>query len=115
MITNMCTNLCTHSFTYILEDVEVRVGHYEVNKTEQSLISRNGFCGNYTGPGSDGQGSDGEFIVIDCIAAIEGKYVTIQILDDRVTSIELSEVEIFGNEIVAGNKSYSFLKNEPSK
>ena len=80
-----------------LKNVEIRVGHNETKKTGQSLISRNILCGKYTGPGSNGQ-----TVLINCDPAIEGKYVTIQTLDDTITKINIAEVQVFGNEISGG-------------
>ena len=82
-----------------LKGVEVRVGHNQVKRTSQNLISKNSLCGKYAGPGSNG-----ETVVINCNPSIEGKYVTIQTIDDKVTVINLAEVEIYGNKISASNR-----------
>ena len=75
-----------------LKNVEVRVGHIEVKKNRPSLITRNSLCGNYTGPGLNG-----ERVVIDCNPAIYGEYVTVQVLHDEYLNI--AELEVFGNKI----------------
>ena len=80
-----------------LKNMEVRFGNTSVMKTEQVPISSNTVCGSFGGPGSDG-----ELIVIDCNQTVEGKYVTIQTLDDTVTQINIAEVQVIGNETNAG-------------
>ena len=74
-----------------LKDVEVRVGISGIGETKQGVITENSFCGNYSGPGSNG-----ERIVIDCMEAIESKYVTLQLMTDEKTILNLAEVEVYG-------------------
>ena len=72
-----------------LKSVEVRVGPNEATKTGESHILRNSLCGRYSGPGSNG-----EIVNITCSAAIEGKYVTVQIMEN--IQVNFAEVEVFG-------------------
>ena len=72
-----------------LKSVEVRVGPNEVTKADESQILQNSLCGSYSGPGSNG-----EIVGITCSPAIEGKYVTVQIVED--IQVNFAEVEVIG-------------------
>ena len=74
-----------------LKDLEVRVGPTEVKKSKDHPITENSVCGIYSGPGSNGQR-----IVIDCVEAIESRYITLQLMSSENTILNLAEVEVYG-------------------
>ena len=58
----------------------------------RNRIFVNQFCNIYEGHGT----AKKVVIGIDCIKAVSGRYITIQILDDSVNVMNLAEVDIFG-------------------
>ena len=60
------------------------------NSRDRILINQ--FCNIY-----DGHGTAKKLVIgIDCVKAVSGRYITIQILDDSVNVMNLAEVEVFG-------------------
>ena len=58
----------------------------------RNRIFVNHFCNIY-----EGQGTAKKLVIgIDCVKAVSGRYITIQILDDSVNVMNLAEVEVFG-------------------
>ena len=60
------------------------------NSTDRILINQ--FCNIY-----DGHGTAKKLVIgINCVKAVPGRYITIQILDDSVNVMNLAEVDVFG-------------------
>ena len=58
----------------------------------RNRIFVNHFCNIY-----EGQGTAKKLVIgIDCVKAVSGRYITIQILDDSVNVMNLAEVDVFG-------------------
>ena len=74
-----------------MSDVEVRVGNDAVTKENPQGLSANKVCGEFAGPGKDGQ-----VIRIECTKPITGKYVTIQIKDKSVKQMNIADVDVIG-------------------
>ena len=80
-------NCCWKRFS----NVEIRVGNENANNSRDRILV-NQFCNIYEGHGT----AKKVVIGIDCIKAVSGRYITIQILDDSVNVMNLAEVEVFG-------------------
>ena len=62
------------------------------NSRDRILINQ--FCNIY-----DGHGTAKKLVIgIDCVKAVSGRYITIQILDDSVNVMNLAEVDVFGKQ-----------------
>ena len=58
----------------------------------RNRIFVNQFCNIFKG-----QGTANKLVIgIDCVKAVSGRYITIQILDDSVNVMNLAEVDVFG-------------------
>ena len=61
-------------------------------KNSKDRILINELCNIY-----EGQGTAKKLVIgIDCVKAVSGRYITIQILDDSVNVMNLAEVDVFG-------------------
>ena len=80
-------NCCWKRFS----NVEIRVGNEKTNNSADRILI-NQFCNIY-----DGHGTAKNLVIgIDCVKAVSGRYITIQILDDSVNVMNLAEVDVFG-------------------
>ena len=77
-----------------LKNADVRAGLSKVDVDKTGIITENSFCGNYKGPGSNG-----ETIVINCKEAIKSRYVTLQLMNNEKSTLNLAEVEVYGKGI----------------
>ena len=78
---------------YRLRNIYVFVGNVENTQDDRNLVDTNEICDNFTGPGMKK-----EEIIISCKpSAIEGRFVTIQKLDQSVLNV--GEIEVIGKEI----------------
>ena len=58
----------------------------------RNRILANQFCNIY-----EEHGTAKKLVIgIDCVKAVSGRYITIQILDDSVNVLNLAEVDVFG-------------------
>ena len=73
-----------------LYKMEVKVGDAKVTVGNIPILSWNPICGNYTGPGKDG-----EIVTIQCSKPLKGRYVSIIALASVPQKINMAEVEIF--------------------
>ena len=73
------------------KDLEVRVGDNKYEGINQKII-KNNLCATYQGPGKNG-----EKIALDCTEAMKGRYVSVQLIHDVRTVLNLDEIEIYGN------------------
>ena len=78
---------------YWLKNVYVFVGNIENTKGDRNLMDKNEICDSYASPGMKK-----EKIIIRCKpSAIEGRFVTIQRLDQSVLNV--GEIEVIGKEM----------------
>ena len=79
--------------------LQVRVGPSKIETTTdgkaEQPITENTLCGEYEGPGSKE-----EEIKIDCQKPIEGKYVTLQLMIDSKTVMNVAEVKVYRKGIL---------------
>ena len=78
---------------YRLRNIYVFVGNVENTQDDRNLMDTNEICDSFAGPGMKK-----EEIIISCKpSAIEGRFVTIQKLDQSVLNV--GEIEVIGKEI----------------
>ena len=80
-----------HTSGHRTKNLEVRVGDNKHEGTNQRII-KNKLCATYQGPGKNG-----EKIALDCTEAMKGRYVSVQLIHDVRTVLNLDEIEIYGN------------------
>ena len=81
---------------YLLKNVYVFVGNIENTKGDRNLMDKNEICDSYASPGMKK-----EKIKIRCKpSAIEGRFVTIQKLDQ--SALIVGEIVVIGKEISVG-------------
>ena len=80
-------NCCWKRFS----NVEIRVGNENADGSRNRILA-NQFCNIYEEHGT----AQKLVIGIDCVKAVSGRYITIQILDDSVNVLNLAEVDVFG-------------------
>ena len=76
-----------------LRNIQIRVGDVKTSKDDHSLIEKNVLCGKFPGPAMRE-----EMIVVTCEpSALEGKYITVQKLEQSILNI--GEIEVIGKEL----------------
>ena len=73
-----------------MKNVAVRVGLSKFTKGME--VKNDEICATYQGPGRDG-----EKIIINCLKAMKGQYVSIHMMENRPAVLNLNEIMIYGN------------------
>ena len=73
-----------------MKDVALRVGLKKFTKGME--VKNDEICATYQGPGSDG-----EKIIINCLRAMKGQYVSIHLMQNTPTILNLNEIMIYGH------------------
>ena len=69
------------------KDVEIRAGKMPLDLAFQGIIIVNDICGYYLGPGVNSA-----IYTIKCSHTIESNYITIQLISNEPTTLQLTEV-----------------------
>ena len=92
-----------------LKNVEIRAGMDNVNSTVQAFnlqgrIVANEICGNFEGPGEDGK-----VYTIKCGAPIFANYITVQIINQEQSILQINELKFITDSIVLIGKKHNFM------